>query len=120
MLFLHHQCVFKGDWWMDKAEGLLRGSSRTIRKDTVDVNVNARTCSERGNSLARTGRVNFSLIDRPDTELAYVRQCTYERARRRLLYKVSPNGRVPRTKRAFDDKYSASSRQRNCVGKNVN
>lgn len=28
------------------------------------------------------------------------------------LYKVSPNGRVPRTKRTFDDKYRESNRQK--------
>lgn len=36
------------------------------RRDTNDPH-GARRCSERGNSPVRGGRVNFSLIDRPDT-----------------------------------------------------
>lgn len=55
-------------------------------------------------------RVNFSLIDRPDTESrAYEQRCTYERAHDGELNKVSPNERVSKTKRAFDDKYRTSN-----------
>lgn len=47
----------------------------------MDVNAMVERASKEGSSLARAGRVNFSLIDRPDTEARiraamHVRACT--------------------------------------------